>query len=72
MFMQIDAAVLGFDLRVLCPLNAAGLIPLYDSHCVGGNRPPAALSWGIIHKFYLRETIPPLVLWGDAEEHVHL
>lgn len=45
--MQINAAVLSFDFRVLCPPNAAGLIPLYDSHSVGGNRPPAALSWGL-------------------------
>lgn len=66
--MQIDAAVRGFDSCVRCPLNAAGLIPLYDSHCDGGNRPPAALNWGIVHKFQLRETIPPpLGVVGDAE-----
>lgn len=68
--MQIDAAVRGFDPCVRCPLNAAGLIPLYDSHCDGGNRPPAALNWGIVHKFQLRETIPPtptpLGVVGDA------
>lgn len=44
---------------VLCPLNAGGLIPLRDSRCAGENRPPAAISWGIFHKFQLRAMIPP-------------
>lgn len=72
MYMQIDLAVLDFDLRILCPLNAGGLIPLYDSHWVGGKRPPSAGAFFTNSTCLRRFLSLPFGVVGVVEEHVHL